>query len=256
MFVSSCLHSFPAETLCIPMILSSFSHFSFLHMAANMYVLWSFSTSAISMFGREQFMAIYLSAGINLVSVSNWLPVPFTNSTVSSGVISSFVSYTCKIATGRFGPSLGAVSATLPCHHLGLWRLLQMCNLIGYFFFSVWSDHGHPGCSLHQNARGQTFHHLPPYVHLHRLQCKKLHLLLTFQTVNPPQKLIFSIPLPLCLFLSLLSSSPSLHIFLVFVYLPFTLSLCLFFPFPSLSIGTEGHRCHGCSGCDVGLEIF
>lgn len=135
MFVSSCLHSFPAETLCIPMILSSFSHFSFLHMAANMYVLWSFSTSAISMFGREQFMAIYLSAGINLVSVSNWLPVPFTNSTVSSGVISSFVSYTCKIATGRFGPSLGAVSATLPCHHLGLWRLLQMCDLIGCFFF-------------------------------------------------------------------------------------------------------------------------
>lgn len=45
------------------MILSSFSHFSFLHMAANMYVLWSFSSSAVSMLGREQFMALYLSAG-------------------------------------------------------------------------------------------------------------------------------------------------------------------------------------------------
>lgn len=45
------------------MILSSFSHFSFLHMAANMYVLWSFSTSAVSMLGREQFVAVYLSAG-------------------------------------------------------------------------------------------------------------------------------------------------------------------------------------------------
>lgn len=45
------------------MILSTFSHFSFFHMAANMYVLWSFSTSAISMLGREQFMAVYLSAG-------------------------------------------------------------------------------------------------------------------------------------------------------------------------------------------------
>lgn len=47
------------------MILSSFSHFSFLHMAANMYVLWSFSTSAVSMLGREQFMAVYLSAGMS-----------------------------------------------------------------------------------------------------------------------------------------------------------------------------------------------
>uniref|UniRef100_H2T3M7 rhomboid protease n=1 Tax=Takifugu rubripes TaxID=31033 RepID=H2T3M7_TAKRU len=80
-----------SKTLCTPMILSSFSHFSFLHMAANMYVLWSFSTSAVSMLGREQFMAVYLSAG----------------------VISSFVSYACKIATGRFGPSLGASGAIM-----------------------------------------------------------------------------------------------------------------------------------------------
>lgn len=45
------------------MILSTFSHFSFFHMAANMYVLWSFSTSAVSLLGREQFMAVYMSAG-------------------------------------------------------------------------------------------------------------------------------------------------------------------------------------------------
>lgn len=171
------------------MILSSFSHFSFLHMAANMYVLWSFSTSAISMFGREQFMAIYLSAGINLVSVSNWLPDLFTNWTVSSGVISSFVSYTCKIATGRFGPSLGAVSTTFRVITLGCGSSSRCVMRLAVF--SVWSDHGHPGCSLHQNAWGQTFHHLPPYVHLHCLQCKKPHLLLTFQTVNA-QKLILS----------------------------------------------------------------
>ncbi len=52
-----------AETLCAPMLLSTFSHFSFFHMAANMYVLWSFSTSAVSMLGTEQFVAVYLSAG-------------------------------------------------------------------------------------------------------------------------------------------------------------------------------------------------
>ncbi|XP_040929365.1 presenilins-associated rhomboid-like protein, mitochondrial isoform X2 [Betta splendens] len=80
-----------SKTLCSPMLLSTFSHFSFLHMAANMYVLWSFSTSAVTMLGREQFMAVYLSAG----------------------VVSTFVSYVSKMVTGRFGPSLGASGAIM-----------------------------------------------------------------------------------------------------------------------------------------------
>ncbi|XP_034024891.1 LOW QUALITY PROTEIN: presenilins-associated rhomboid-like protein, mitochondrial [Thalassophryne amazonica] len=80
-----------SRALCLPMLLSTFSHVSFLHLAANMYVLWSFSSSAVSMLGREQFMAVYLSAG----------------------VISTFVSYVCKTATGRFGPSLGASGAIM-----------------------------------------------------------------------------------------------------------------------------------------------
>ncbi|XP_034459529.1 presenilins-associated rhomboid-like protein, mitochondrial isoform X3 [Hippoglossus hippoglossus] len=80
-----------SKTLCSPMLLSTFSHFSFFHMAANMYVLWSFSTSAVSMLGREQFLAVYLSAG----------------------VFSTFFSYAGKIVTGRFGPSLGASGAIM-----------------------------------------------------------------------------------------------------------------------------------------------
>lgn len=80
-----------SKSLCSPMLLSTFSHFSFLHMAANMYVLWSFSSSAVSMLGREQFMAVYLSAG----------------------VVSTFVSYVCKTAAGRFSPSLGASGAIM-----------------------------------------------------------------------------------------------------------------------------------------------
>ncbi|XP_048361743.1 presenilins-associated rhomboid-like protein, mitochondrial [Sphaerodactylus townsendi] len=79
-----------SRVLCFPMVLSTFSHFSFLHMAANMYVLWSFSTSIVSLLGPEQFIAVYFSAG----------------------AVSTFVSYVCKVATGRFGPSLGAVSPT------------------------------------------------------------------------------------------------------------------------------------------------
>ncbi|XP_072247951.1 presenilin-associated rhomboid-like protein, mitochondrial isoform X1 [Leuresthes tenuis] len=80
-----------SRTLCSPMLLSTFSHFSFFHLAANMYVLWSFSSSAVSMLGREQFMAVYLSAG----------------------VISTFSSYAWKLASGRFGPSLGASGAIM-----------------------------------------------------------------------------------------------------------------------------------------------
>uniref|UniRef100_A0A8D3ADA5 rhomboid protease n=1 Tax=Scophthalmus maximus TaxID=52904 RepID=A0A8D3ADA5_SCOMX len=80
-----------SKTLCAPMLLSTFSHFSFFHMAANMYVLWSFSSSAVSMLGREQFLAVYLSAG----------------------VVSSFVSYVSKMVSGRFRPSLGASGAIM-----------------------------------------------------------------------------------------------------------------------------------------------
>lgn len=80
-----------SKTLCAPMVLSTFSHYTLFHLAANMYVLWSFSSSAVSMLGREQFMAVYLSAG----------------------VISSFVSYVAKTATGSFGPSLGASGAIM-----------------------------------------------------------------------------------------------------------------------------------------------
>ncbi|XP_064157508.1 presenilin-associated rhomboid-like protein, mitochondrial [Anguilla rostrata] len=80
-----------SKALCFPMILSTFSHYSLFHMAANMYVLWSFSSSIVSLLGPEQFMAVYLSAG----------------------VISTFGSYLAKTATGRLGPSLGASGAIM-----------------------------------------------------------------------------------------------------------------------------------------------
>ncbi|XP_040278143.1 presenilins-associated rhomboid-like protein, mitochondrial [Bufo bufo] len=80
-----------SQNLCFPMILSTFSHFSLFHMAANMYVLWTFSSSIVSILGQEQFLALYMSAG----------------------VVSTFASYVCKAATGRFGPSLGASGAIM-----------------------------------------------------------------------------------------------------------------------------------------------
>ncbi|KAI3374341.1 hypothetical protein L3Q82_006179 [Scortum barcoo] len=79
------------ETRCLPMVLSSFSHYSVIHMVANMYVLWTFSSGIVSLLGKEQFLAVYLSAG----------------------VISTMVSYMCKTATGRLHPSLGASGAVM-----------------------------------------------------------------------------------------------------------------------------------------------
>ncbi|XP_074545396.1 presenilin-associated rhomboid-like protein A, mitochondrial [Halichoeres trimaculatus] len=80
-----------SKTRCLPMVLSSFSHYSIIHMAANMYVLWTFSSGIVSLLGREQFLAVYMSAG----------------------VISTMVSYVCKTATGRLYPSLGASGAVM-----------------------------------------------------------------------------------------------------------------------------------------------
>ncbi|KAJ8681892.1 hypothetical protein QAD02_017684 [Eretmocerus hayati] len=75
----------------LPMILSVFSHYNLWHLAANMYVLHSFSTIAVSHMGREQFVAFYLS----------------------SGVISSFLSNAYKIFLSGHGVSLGASGAIM-----------------------------------------------------------------------------------------------------------------------------------------------
>lgn len=58
-----CLFFPPPETRCLPMVLSSFSHYSVIHMVANMFVLWTFSSGIVSLLGKEQFLALYLSAG-------------------------------------------------------------------------------------------------------------------------------------------------------------------------------------------------
>lgn len=72
------------------MFFSTFSHYSMFHLFANMYVLNSFS-SAVNSLGMEQFVALYLSAG----------------------VFSSFTSYAFKVVTHSPGFSLGASGAIM-----------------------------------------------------------------------------------------------------------------------------------------------
>lgn len=80
------------EAVCWPMILSTFSHYSAFHIFANMYVLHSFSNGAVQSLGAEQFLGLYLSAG----------------------VLSSFASYLYKGVMAQPGLSLGAVSLFIP----------------------------------------------------------------------------------------------------------------------------------------------
>ncbi|XP_049887306.1 presenilins-associated rhomboid-like protein, mitochondrial [Pectinophora gossypiella] len=77
--------------VCMPMILSAFSHYSALHLAANMYVLYSFMPAALAALGKEQFVAMYLSGG----------------------VISSFASFLYKVMVNQPGLSLGASGAIM-----------------------------------------------------------------------------------------------------------------------------------------------
>ncbi|KAF5287559.1 hypothetical protein FQA39_LY15888 [Lamprigera yunnana] len=80
-----------SKNVCWPMLLSTFSHYSTFHLFANMYVLHSFSTGAVATLGKEQFLALYLSAG----------------------VFSSFASYFYKALIKQPGLSLGASGAIM-----------------------------------------------------------------------------------------------------------------------------------------------
>lgn len=81
-----------SRAICWSMLLSTFSHYSFLHLAANMYVLHSFCSLAVTTLGKEQFLAFYLT----------------------SGVVSSFTSNLYKTVLGiQRSPSLGASGAVM-----------------------------------------------------------------------------------------------------------------------------------------------
>ena len=88
-----CLSDLECFTLtqarCLPMILSTFSHYGAFHLLLNMLALHSFIGPTVDLLGPEQFLGFYLSAG----------------------VVSSLVSMTYKVATRSAGLSLGASGA-------------------------------------------------------------------------------------------------------------------------------------------------
>jgi len=169
-----------AKVTTWPMLFSAFSHYSFLHIFVNMYVLWSFAPAATAMFGKEQFVATYLSAGL----------------------ISSFAGYVYKVARASTLPSLGASGAILaligivgtsyPNTQLSIafvnriyqhsfsadtgvkslivldtlgilfgWRFLDHAGHLGGMLFGIWyAKYGHNIARRHRDAVVQYWHKL------------------------------------------------------------------------------------------------
>lgn len=86
------------RAVCWPMFLSTFSHYSMFHLFANMYVLHSFSNAGVLSLGKEQFLGVYLSAGV-IASLSSILYKTVTSkaglSIGASGAIMAIVAYVC-----------------------------------------------------------------------------------------------------------------------------------------------------------------
>jgi len=169
-----------AQARCWPMLLSTFSHYSFLHLFINMYVLWSFAPVASNKFGKEQFLATYVSAG----------------------VISGFASYMYNVARGSMIPSLGAsgaimaligiVGASFPDTRLSIafvsqvfphsfsadagvkalialdsvgilfgWKFLDHAGHLGGMLFGIWyAKYGHQIANRYRDVVVQRWHKL------------------------------------------------------------------------------------------------
>ncbi|KHJ78879.1 peptidase, S54 family [Oesophagostomum dentatum] len=99
-------NSFASKSLCMPMALSVFSHYSFIHLALNMYVAWSFTNVVVDKFlGPDQFWAFYITAGV-VSSLFGLAQKALTRSSVravgASGAILGVLGYTCmKIPEAR-----------------------------------------------------------------------------------------------------------------------------------------------------------
>lgn len=106
------------------MLLSTFSHYSALHIFANMYVLQSFSTGWYLSYREYNILNLYkhsCSILILLNSPSSFCinvlgavlmmgKEQFVGFYMAAGVVSSLASYACKVALNKPGFSLGAVS--------------------------------------------------------------------------------------------------------------------------------------------------
>ncbi|XP_021929441.1 presenilins-associated rhomboid-like protein, mitochondrial isoform X2 [Zootermopsis nevadensis] len=87
-----------SRAVCWPMVLSTFSHYSAIHLLANMFVLHSFLSGAVASLGKEQFLGLYMSAGV-ISSMSSYFHKSLIKkpgfSLGASGAIMCLLGYVC-----------------------------------------------------------------------------------------------------------------------------------------------------------------
>ncbi|KAL8567226.1 hypothetical protein ACOMHN_046636 [Nucella lapillus] len=150
----------------ISMMLSAFSHFNLWHIAANMYVLWSFANVSLNMLGREQWLALYLSAATlsSFASLANKVlrhgALPAAPSLGASGAIMCLLGAVCvthpdarlsiAFVGDLFPHSFSASSALkgiLLLDTVGLvmgWRMFDHAAHLGGALFGIWYvSYGH-----------------------------------------------------------------------------------------------------------------
>lgn len=134
-----------------PMILSCFSHVMPLHLAFNMYALYSFSNFANSLLGPEQLIGLFVSAGVvsSLTSLAYRLaikqPMP---SLGASGAILGVIAYICVARPNAellllFIPvSAGtAIKSLMAVDFVGMvarWRVIDHAAHFGGSAFGIW----------------------------------------------------------------------------------------------------------------------
>ncbi|CAI5437888.1 unnamed protein product [Caenorhabditis angaria] len=92
-------NSFASKSLCLPMLLSAFSHYSLIHFGLNMYVTTTFATKIIDKYlGVEQFWAFYITAAV-VSSFVSLIDKALVRSPIralgASGAILAILTYTC-----------------------------------------------------------------------------------------------------------------------------------------------------------------
>jgi len=169
-----------ARTVCWPMVLSTFSHYSLWHFGANMYVLYSFCGAASQSMGPHQLTAFYLSGGVFSSVVSHFAKAAMRTTTPSlgaSGAIMAVLGYFCtqhpdsKLAVAflpqwSFSADSG-LKALMAFDAVGLllrWKLFDHAAHLGGALFGVmWSLWGQ------QNLWGNRDHVMEAW---HRLRTR------------------------------------------------------------------------------------
>ncbi|KAK6113321.1 Rhomboid family protein [Brugia malayi] len=156
-------NSFASKALCLPMVLSAFSHANMLHLVLNMYVLNTFAPVSIDCFlGIEQFWAFYITAAAvsSLAGITHKYLIRTNRRALgASGAIMALLVYTCvKLPDARlkivFVPhfDFSAKSAVT-----GMIAFDFICLLLGFKLF----DHAaHLGGSLFGLFYGMYGQHL------------------------------------------------------------------------------------------------